>query len=252
MSRAHTYTRIIIWASVSSVEEAIIRHWSSIVYKSLKWDFCSNWASHEAAVGSLLSSLVYYSSYTIYFPHQKPNFRVVAYKEGGLGSSYKTISMHWDQRIIDRSIQSYPNYVIEHAWETQEAQLSNASLIMWFGANLTEIWALRHKTAKHWDSFVSHCILLSVLNRMSEASITWWANEDECDANSNLIVPRHPLLLGAIGSIDSINLPIVTSDDPEVENATYNGWPHGHFTSCVLVFSPCGASLYQMITVPFI
>ena len=84
---------------------------------------------------------------------------------------------------------------------------------------------------------------------MPEASIAWWADEDECDADSNLIATRHPLLLGAIGSIDGVNLPIATSDDPDVENATYNGWLHGHFTSCVLVFSPCGVFLYQIIIV---
>ena len=117
--------------------------------------------------------------------------------------------------------------------------------------SLQQIFALTTATISRYRAFAIP-VLLSVLNRMPEASIAWWANEDECDANSNLIAACHPLLLGAIGSIDSINLPIVTSDDPEVENTTYNRRPHGHFTSCVLVFSPCGVSLYQMITVPFV
>ncbi|KAI0059272.1 hypothetical protein BV25DRAFT_1918728 [Artomyces pyxidatus] len=53
-------------------------------------------------------------------------------------------------------------------------------------------------------------------------------------------VSRHPLLQGAFGSIDGLNLPYETSDDIEFENATYNGWLHAHFISSVLVFSGTG------------
>jgi hypothetical protein len=55
-----------------------------------------------------------------------------------------------------------------------------------------------------------------------------------------LIIARHPRLTGAFASIDGLNLACQTSDDPEIENATYNGWLSAHFISSVLVFSPKG------------
>ena len=57
---------------------------------------------------------------------------------------------------------------------------------------------------------------------------------------NNLIVQRHPLLTGAFGSMDGLNLPLKESTDPGIENATYNGWLHAHFVSNVLVFAPTG------------
>lgn len=46
-----------------------------------------------------------------------------------------------------------------------------------------------------------------------------------------------PLLEGAFGFIDGLNLLVHTSSDPLIENATYNGWLHAHFVSSVLFFS---------------
>lgn len=46
--------------------------------------------------------------------------------------------------------------------------------------------------------------------------------------------------MGAFGSIDGLNLPVQVSGDTEIENATYNGWLHGHFRSCVIVFASDG------------
>lgn len=60
-----------------------------------------------------------------------------------------------------------------------------------------------------------------------------------------MILEHHPLLDGAIRSIDGLNVALATLDDPELENATYNGWLHGHFAGCVLVFSPQGRIAYQ-------
>ncbi|KAJ7369020.1 hypothetical protein DFH08DRAFT_796829 [Mycena albidolilacea] len=56
-----------------------------------------------------------------------------------------------------------------------------------------------------------------------------WPQHDEFAANNALIVERHPRLTGAFASIDGLNLACQTSDDEEIENATYNGWLCEHF-----------------------
>jgi hypothetical protein len=45
------------------------------------------------------------------------------------------------------------------------------------------------------------------------------------------------MLSGAFGSI---SLAVQESDDPELENATYNGWKTDHQVNNVFVFSPEG------------
>ena len=60
---------------------------------------------------------------------------------------------------------------------------------------------------------------------------------DEFEQENQLIIARHPLLLGAFGSVDGLALPAQTAEDPEVENATYNSWKASHFISNVLAFS---------------
>lgn len=41
--------------------------------------------------------------------------------------------------------------------------------------------------------------------------------------------------------MDGLKVPVqVPADDPELENATYNGWLHSHFVTSVLVFAPDG------------
>ncbi|OAX31026.1 hypothetical protein K503DRAFT_654790, partial [Rhizopogon vinicolor AM-OR11-026] len=48
---------------------------------------------------------------------------------------------------------------------------------------------------------------------------------------NGLVIARHPLLTGGFGTLDGLNLPVETSQDQEIENATYNGWLHDHFVS---------------------
>ena len=69
-----------------------------------------------------------------------------------------------------------------------------------------------------------------------------WPSDSDFNEFSDLICARHPLLQGAFGSIDGLNLPVGSSGDTEVENATYNGWLHKHCISNVFVFSPKGES----------
>jgi hypothetical protein len=65
---------------------------------------------------------------------------------------------------------------------------------------------------------------------------------DEFEECSALVVARHPRLQGAFGSIDGLKLPVQTSKDVDIENATFNGWLSEHFISSVLTFSSQGKS----------
>jgi hypothetical protein len=64
--------------------------------------------------------------------------------------------------------------------------------------------------------------------------------EDEFDHLNSLILKRHPLLVWAFGSMGGLNLPVQTSTDKDIENATYNGWLHAHFVSLVYAFGADG------------
>jgi hypothetical protein len=75
---------------------------------------------------------------------------------------------------------------------------------------------------------------------MPDAAIRWPQEDQEFQDNSELIVACHPRLDGAFASIDGLNLPTQTSEDPDIENATYNGWLSEHYISSVIVFSPQG------------
>lgn len=105
--------------------------------------------------------------------------------------------------------------------------------------SLQEIFALIPSTVSR---YVTHGLklLLQTLRKMPKASICWPANISAFQKNSELIVEHHPALSGAFGSIDGLNLPLQTSADDDIENATYNGWKADHFISSVLVFAPQG------------
>lgn len=104
---------------------------------------------------------------------------------------------------------------------------------------LQQIFALVPSTIIRYREFGMQ-LLHDTLRRMPAASIPWWRTEEVCELDNQLIITRHPLLTGAIGSIDGLNVAVGASDDPELENATYNGWLHDHFVSCVMTFSPRG------------
>jgi hypothetical protein len=74
--------------------------------------------------------------------------------------------------------------------------------------------------------------LLTTLRTMPDAAILWPSGDDFFLYN-DLIVARHPRLTGAFASIDGLNLACQTSEDDEIENATYNGWLCEHFVSSV-------------------
>ncbi|KAJ8582170.1 hypothetical protein M405DRAFT_922049, partial [Rhizopogon salebrosus TDB-379] len=92
-------------------------------------------------------------------------------------------------------------------------------------------------------------MLLHTLRSMSDATIQWPRGPDfeRCSA---LVVACHPRLQGAFGSIDGLKLPVQTSDDIDIENATYNGWLSEHFVSSVLAFSAEGVVIAARTNAP--
>ncbi|KAL0570561.1 hypothetical protein V5O48_011398 [Marasmius crinis-equi] len=93
-------------------------------------------------------------------------------------------------------------------------------------------------------------ILLRVLRQIPEGRIRLPQTPGEFASNSNIITSRHSMLEGAFGSIDGLSLAVQTSDDPETENATYNGWKLDHRINNVLVFSPEGTIIDAVLNAP--
>ena len=104
--------------------------------------------------------------------------------------------------------------------------------------SLAQIFALVPTTVSRYINF-ARTILLKTLRSMHDARIQWLSG-DEFHENNVLITERHPLLTGAFGSMDGLNLPVETSADKEIENATYNGWLSEHYISTVLVYAANG------------
>ena len=101
-----------------------------------------------------------------------------------------------------------------------------------------EIFAVVPASASRYITFGLK-IFLATLREMPDAKICW-PKGDEFQHLNNLIRDRHPRLTGAFASIDGLNLPVQTSGNQDIENASYNGWLHNHFVSSVLVFVPNG------------
>ena len=104
--------------------------------------------------------------------------------------------------------------------------------------SLQQIFALIPTTTSRYINF-SLSILLKTLLNIPEASILW-PQGDEFEELVDLVIARHPLLTGAFGTMDGLNLAVQVSKDQEIENATFNGWLHDHFVSCVLAFAAHG------------
>ena len=104
--------------------------------------------------------------------------------------------------------------------------------------SLQQIFALIPSTVSRYVRFALGCLLEAVKN-IPEGGI-YWPDGEQMEHDTELICNRHPLLRGAFGSIDGLNLPVSVSSNPEVENATYSGWLHTHCVSSVFAFSPRG------------
>jgi hypothetical protein len=104
--------------------------------------------------------------------------------------------------------------------------------------SLQQIFAIIPSTVSRYITFGLN-LLLYILRRMPAARIQW-PDDDEFSGYNELIVARHPLLTGAFASIDGLKLLCQTSDDPEIENTTYNGWLSEHYINNVIAFAPLG------------
>ncbi|KAJ7348549.1 hypothetical protein DFH08DRAFT_698282 [Mycena albidolilacea] len=105
--------------------------------------------------------------------------------------------------------------------------------------SLEQIFALVPTTVSQYIQF-SLDILLAVLRQIPDARIQWPSGINQFQEYNDLITQHHPLLEGAFASINGLNVPVQTADDPEIRNSTYNGWLCKYFVSSVLVFSPKG------------
>jgi hypothetical protein len=113
--------------------------------------------------------------------------------------------------------------------------------------SLAQVFALVPSTVSRYVTFTLG-ILLFTLRRMKGAQIHWPV-DDKFQEYNNLVLARHPLLVGAFGTMDGLNLPVQTSQDQEIENATFNGWLQDHFVSSVFAFGAEGMSinLYEIM-----
>ncbi|KAJ8503054.1 hypothetical protein ONZ45_g11200 [Pleurotus djamor] len=115
--------------------------------------------------------------------------------------------------------------------------------------SLQQIFALVPTTVSRYVRFARR-ILLETLRTMPETQICFPKTLEEFQELSDLICERHPLLTGAFASIDGLSLLTQVSDDPELENATYNGWKSDHRISNILVFSPKGLIITAILNCP--
>lgn len=103
---------------------------------------------------------------------------------------------------------------------------------------LQQIFAIIPTTCSRYLQFLLTLLLLT-LCAMNDACISW-PKAEELPELTALVQARHPHLVGAFGTTDGLNIATQTSEDLEVENATYNGWLHDHNISSVLAFSATG------------
>ncbi|GAB1526486.1 hypothetical protein RhiTH_009653 [Rhizoctonia solani] len=92
-------------------------------------------------------------------------------------------------------------------------------------------------------------ILATVLKLVRKACITW-PLAVEMQQYSALIHAQHPTIQGTFGFIDGLSLPVGTSANPKIEQATYNGWLHDHRITNVIVFAPNGCILSAQVNAP--
>ena len=85
--------------------------------------------------------------------------------------------------------------------------------------SLAQVFAQVPSTVSHYIGFTLRILLLT-LRHMKEARIHWPVN-DEFQEYNNLVPVQHPLLVGAFGTMDGLNLPVQTSEDQEIEKLNF-------------------------------
>lgn len=104
---------------------------------------------------------------------------------------------------------------------------------------LQQIFVLTPTTLSCYLDFAQD-VLYNTLCAMPDARISFPHSCEHFEYLSGLICACHPLLNGAFGLIDGLSFAAQESDDPEIENTTYNGWKSDHRINNVLAFSPEG------------
>ena len=90
------------------------------------------------------------------------------------------------------------------------------------------------QAARQWNKKLHEVLSKMGFSRLeSDRSIYVYVKGDV-----RVIIPIY--IDDAFSGINGLNLPTQVSDNPAIENMSYNGWLHEHFTSCVLVFSAKG------------
>ncbi|OAV98410.1 hypothetical protein PTTG_09758 [Puccinia triticina 1-1 BBBD Race 1] len=92
--------------------------------------------------------------------------------------------------------------------------------------------------------------LLAVLQDHPQARFLWPTTEQRARSYSSSIEKKFPLLTKCFGFLDGLNLPVLVSDDEDIQNAYYNGWTCSHYCSCILAFAPDGTIMYAILNAP--
>ena len=108
--------------------------------------------------------------------------------------------------------------------------------------SLCETFALIPSTVTRYIQFSLQILLITL--REMHITLVEWPQGDEFQEHNARICVRHPLLTGAFGSMDGLNLPVQQSREQEIENATFNGWLQGHFISSVFAFDSRGMLIH--------
>ncbi|EUC60429.1 DDE family endonuclease, partial [Rhizoctonia solani AG-3 Rhs1AP] len=167
-----------------------------------------------------------------------------------LDSGFRVI---WNQRPIPRGdVDPMGNARLERRSLDAEGALG---LVLHFlsstmnETSLQEMFALVPSVLSRYLEF-SLGILATVLkDNIREARICW-PTPTEMRKYAKKIRKRHQAIVGAFGFMDGLSLPVGTSDDPEIERLTYNGWLHSHRITNVLVFAPDGCVISAQVNAP--
>lgn len=115
-------------------------------------------------------------------------------------------------------------------------------------ATLAMVFGLTPTGVSVWTQFGLLC-LYYVTGRMAQAAVIW-PNETELKLYARVIQTRCPDLDATWGMIDGLNLQVRESTDALEQNANYNGWLHGCFTSSLLIFTPDGCIAWYACNAP--
>jgi hypothetical protein len=93
-------------------------------------------------------------------------------------------------------------------------------------------------------------ILVKILIHHPQARIAL-PHPDDIAVYKEAITRRHRYLQDVAFAADGLKLYLEASgDEPDLENAFYNGWQHSHFVSCVFVFAPDGTIPAAVLNAP--